>query len=1425
MKEKRKHNATKKALAMILVFCITFLSLEGNIPMDRVFAEENVLSEESVYKEENTSTEKNASEEMAEQNIEQEDVQTEIMDKATRLGMQRKGDIGDTLDGDYAYISEAGILLDDTTESGYAVRTGTAPWDENDEPGNDTGELNNIVRSFDNVTYTTYFRNKVRDDAPYSAYKTGRLHFEFVLPGSSQEVKFEEKSMSWLQAKEDVEYTIEEKEYQRKVCQVLRGSYLWVPSESNPSAIGESYQELNIVIRVLAMENGEVISPDFTFWLEGNQVPADGIVTGSNENCGEHQECEYKTISTPEIKVTTAPRYNVQLKTCEDRVQYIDSFDFTTGNEYAQNKEAGNVYGRINVIGITIQMVGKSPEHGLRGCELPDGKDIEFNLQLDAQYRNDKGDTYDVTKDNCPLLWSMDGNQKSNSQADGRLITGKYTFASGGAPFNKGTNYQSCSDGGSWIAEQSGNMVHITVQDYKIDYAQIPSADANVTQNIYYDPDTTVNYWEIQKVCFSAGECWIVQPFYDQNMNYIVDKYGAGNFTTTIEDSSLNITGKSGNALESVSDNTNQMVQNDDKTVLKMDLEKAGTIDQNIYYQKYKTIDSKTALTDGCIDNGKDWTVSGGELNITELLKHNTAEGIYTGVAYDDLIKFDDNFFDLEKVDIGSNAGLEKMSWKILYGAKADKKGWNHQDCQPGEADYDTEMKESTADNLIFFSSLDELREKGYECVAVLWEARGLASAQSTNCYIGLQGRVKNTAQAGSVYMVTHSAKAWNKKDIQEVAANYWNKAVSELTDDDYRNYALGDEFPTRENRMTVLSYENDYITSFWTNDYKTRSGLGTYLKSSYDKNGYVDGTAGILYGDSCLVVPYATKISKETVQQASGNQSAKRAYDLDSNQRIADYMLKISAVRTAGEYETEDATIKTTLYIEDTLPKGLHYISGSSFWGGTYTQKGEGKQGKIQNGLEMEPDVQINTDGTTTLKWTLENVTISEAEETYFDSIYYSCEIGTLGNQETDVENNEQLLNCAMIWGSDEQKRDFTLSNGNLAEMSIQVSKNNAISLSKIADQEFVEVGESVGDILNIGNNGVNPMEIIAVDSLPYDGDEVESAFSGACKVTELQVLTPELLDGFTLYYTTDKTQRGKTSKDYTKEEIQNSTNWEKLGVNNLTGNVEIPDEFEPIAIAAIGTLPEQKTLKMHITMCFPDGMSGDYIVNRLTRDDLESDARTYLVSRNLEGNVWMDSNKNGIYENNEEKINGVLVTLMKLKDGGNPKNQEDYQPYQMDDGTIAMVETGKQYNVSTGKTEDYADGKYKFSNLPAGTVAVRFEDGSFSLYLYEGTLRDQGDDDTVDSDAVPEYEEKEGVRTLKKGFISDIVMPTKEEMTSAIYNSKYHDFGIYPTDMVPDTGRKYHVPGNVLVMIIGAAGIVGIYRYRLKRRRGHYK
>lgn len=242
----------------------------------------------------------------------------------------------------------------------------------------------------------------------------------------------------------------------------------------------------------------------------------------------------------------------------------------------------------------------------------------------------------------------------------------KYAFLA--APFNTGNDYRSCKNGGEWTAAQSGQKIQVTVSGYEMDLGQLPYTDAKNDPAVYtyYDPNTSKGYWDIQTACFSAGEFWILQPFYDAQGGYIADEYGNGNFTMTVEDGNLMVTGESGQSLEEKDDNSNQMVTTDDRESVSMALEQPGEIEQYIRY-------AGTDVTNAYQNEGKDWSLSGGEISIQEQLAHLGAEGLHTAVAYDDLIKFDDRFFDIDSVQIGTVNGVENMTWKFLYGAKADK--------------------------------------------------------------------------------------------------------------------------------------------------------------------------------------------------------------------------------------------------------------------------------------------------------------------------------------------------------------------------------------------------------------------------------------------------------------------------------------------------------------------------------------------------------------------------------------------------------------------------------------------------------------------------------------------------------------------------------------------------------------------------------
>lgn len=1299
--------------------------------------------------------------------------------------------IGKLLDGDYAYISSAVMKSDSSTDSGYAVSTGTAPWDMEEtegDPGVDQRANDNLLRTFDVASYTVEINNRVRENSPYQFYESGTLHFEFILPFEKDKAIFEESSMGWLQSKKDVVYTIDQDSYtyNGQKCQVLRGSFLWEPSGENPAAIGAGMLDLNIAVRALALKNGDTMQPLFTFWMDGNEAPENGLVTGSGAECDKHGETEYRTVIGQEITITAVPRYNVKLYWDGSAThQKLGTFDFNSGNEGAPNQGLGMVNGRMVTFGMEFHMEGKSAEHGLRGLEIPQGE-ITFDLRLRSFYKPDSDDLVETTDKYPVLLWSVDENTNSKNGSNGRTLYASSPFSSNSA-WNRATGsgmqrYNSCYDGGTWSGTAEGNIVHITISDYQVDLTKLPNACASQSAKgtWYYSPTKVgEDYWKIQTACLSTGRCTVVQPFiYDGNS--AVEDFGAGQFDTRAYDINLMAAGQSGQSLPPDASTGNQAKTNDDKVAVAMRLDPSlGSFNQVIRYMKYD--DFGSPLTSGCSENGEDWITVGSHLTIADIIHVTQVENMTSVAAMDQLIKFDDRFFEPENCTVSGQGNSYTV--RILYGAKPEKTGWDHKGLEPSEEGYDDDMKNATTDELIFFPTLKALKESGYVCVALLTEWRGGSDTEFLVATY-LRGSCKaDSSLVGNVFMVTHESRGWNKAVLAESVAQYLDKETMELTNADYREYFKNGQFPTRRDGQ-VHSY-SEYPDPTWRYEPENRSGLLEYQKSVYDESGWAEGSVGSKYGDSCRVIGAVTEISQKCAQTTSaGNE--KLAYDMDTNQRIADFVVYPSLVRAdTGAASTDAEDIVTNVYVECELPAQLKYIPNSAHLGGDYVQTGEGKQGTVEGGALQNPETYVNEAGNVVLRWVFKDQIAShEQNTTELQPIHFSCDIGNPGGED-DVENNTTLTIHSKIWCDQDSFRGFKAAFNNLADTGIMVTGNSAASLSKVADHRVVNPEDGMGFTINVGNNSGESMNVFAIDSLPYIGDSAGSSFHGEYYVSELTMKQMDIDSNISLYYTTDAAQRGKTSIDYGLDDFTTGSTWQLLSMDSASGAVTIPtqdaEDFRPVAIAAVGRLPGNQTLKLHVTLKFPEGQAGDYVANRLTNGGMESYARVYIASRILEGKTWLDANRDGLQDKAEEKISGIKVTLMKLKKGGDASNFQDYEAVKGADGNNISVLTGETMDVHSGTVTNYGQGRYRFTNLPEGTYGVLFEGGTdYAILDTTASPVGMGSNDEIDSDAAPVYAED---GSLLHAFEPGIVMPSNDKITTTVYTSANHDLGIYPS------------------------------------------
>lgn len=375
------------------------------------------------------------------------------------------------LNGDYAYVARIAVS---------SIADGVTPWDANDEPGNDSGVGNKIVRTFDTLTYN--FNVAIDTYGTDKTYTEARVRLEFVLPLTEDQACFNQAAMAWMDMTSGYEpkLTTETHEIggEQIQCQVLTCYKHLLPSGTHSTAAPGEFGE-NVTVNVKSMKNGDTFAPIFSAAMEYNTW--DG-------KCTEHAQAEKKTIVADEIKVSATPKYNIKI---DGQSSYKSTFDFNTGNEKAPNQGIGQVSGRVMKMGVILQLYNDNASKGIKGIELPDGSPITFDIEVGSQYtintdnspsgkpQGTKVDTSDVY---TPLLWSCDGNLWTTfgeKNSDDRVLYEPYGCAQNMAPYNRGGGENACNDGGEWKATQEGTTIHVTVSGYQIDVDKMPIRNAD----------------------------------------------------------------------------------------------------------------------------------------------------------------------------------------------------------------------------------------------------------------------------------------------------------------------------------------------------------------------------------------------------------------------------------------------------------------------------------------------------------------------------------------------------------------------------------------------------------------------------------------------------------------------------------------------------------------------------------------------------------------------------------------------------------------------------------------------------------------------------------------------------------------------------------------------------------------------------------
>lgn len=1235
------------------------------------------------------------------------------------------------LSGDAAYINKIAMGTSDQAANG-GITDGSAPWDSSDVDGLDKANDNKRVRTFDTVKYDFYYETTSYNTT--SHYDSALIYFEFLMPVNKQQAVFVVDSMNWLK-KDNVYYTYEEELFNIKGTdyQVLHGSFLDYRENSDITAASKS---LNATVRVLNMQNGSQLQPIFSIWIENNDVGVtyenyipNGVAYNNGHKCGTHDENEVKSVLPDPVAVTCTPRYAVTLKRGEASLcSYKDSFDFFTGNEEALEKDIGVWNGEMDGYGIRLMVKGLDAEHGLKGCSFPQSDEsISFTLTLTATYQLPSDEElHDITAEFTPRVWSAD-EFEYGTQGDGREVNGYNGAPSYGAPLNSGKNHSedekryTCKNGGTWtfsepITEDGVRKIQVNVKGYEFDPEQLPHTyerGSKYSSEFYNLTDIGTNYWNIENAVFSTGEIWVLTPFYNApgtNPEYhIVEVKGSSNISLwqDIYANDLKVTDSSDKIIFS------KQGQNDHLNT-SVYLSNSGYYTTACTLLKPLTSTYNDSLISDCCDGTNalmDYATPGTYVDLEAWTYNDSAEGDDTGVAYNNMIKFDDACFELVTFNqmtatgyTGSGIGVQykpeyyaSSKWHetpsyescgdydeefvstlngstkdvtILFGTTKDKQGWNHKGLTPDQKGYDEEMMKATPDDLIWYTSMKSLTEDGATCVAVMAEYRNVANdgtnksnkSSMNHLHTVAHARVKDTADPNYVYAISNYSAAWTKSDVKGLVADESGDGkIGTMDYLYYTRYNFPSYSPDAANNMDSGNFPQPTHERSWNrcsrqargesgvDELNGNNGYGTAIKTYLDDSGtLISGSGGNLFQDNLYLISYKSNIGIQIAQTAA-DETEKTNYSMDNNQRVVDYKVLPKFIRSSADSSIcgETTTLYTDATIVITLPQGLEYYPDTAKWGGEYSQDSTCQSAGTVIGGEALETTIVQNEDGTSTLTWVLKNVPLSQSVEELDPIYFSCRIGSVDDSSNDVTNNQSLEVTADIYSTADPGALHGTDYNNRSSKSITVTKATALSIIKVADNSILEAGNTMGFTMSFRNDSQDAYTAWIVDVLPQNGID-QSSFNGELQLDEFTILSGiDDTSGLSFYYTTDTDVSGLT--DVTSLDV---TRWSSFELDE--NKSWKPNQKSITAIAFEYSIPGQTIVKMHTTLSLPDGKSGDIIQNKLFLNSLITSDISRIVKRTIEGLAWMDNNADGIQNDGDDSVlSDVKVSLYKLREG----------------------------------------------------------------------------------------------------------------------------------------------------------------------------
>ena len=1250
--------------------------------------------------------------------------------------------VHDMLDTDSAAVSRL-RLIDRIT--------GTAPFDADNARGDDKDENNDIVRSYDTVTYD--YEYTLTPDSTMDYYRRTRVGFRFELPYPQDKVTFDAEKMGWVDHTPGYEPKLTTETIDGTVTQVYTCYRLLEPTSQSPT-VNPGTGSIGLSVAVKGAPHGYRFHPTVKAWPAWD--------ASNPTNTGTHKRAE----DTPE-DVTVSAKLNLNVRMVDYGNVDRGVFDFSSGAANAPNKDEGKVTGLGLGIALVTEMRWPDRTKGLKGLEAPSGR-ITYRLRLSNQYSDDTkaGTKHPMERRWQPLLYDY-GHIDNMDSKYGR------TFAWMGDLRRRAPGVADRADGNDRVARGNttvttttggqGTDVTVSFDGYDTSVFPIDNSAPNIQQKCstdYMSSDCST----MQVGAIHTDVLQFITPT-SRDGRTVAQYYGNVDQTANIsmDDIALTATGAGGDRLATAEDNGNQAATGDDHAGSALTVRMPGTYSTRIRYTYWSnSVSWNDAGTSGDWTipdrvNGSDSLIQGSKLRLQighNIIIQSEGDAEVMGMG---LVKLDPN--SIEPVDDhpdtqptipmnvftwGMRAAKRRNAIPYWYAVKKDGTNWK---------DY-REQRDTKISGLDYYPTLNEAKRHG-TIVGMLFEDHNTVDPTGTSFnrtftpIVSLPARILDTARIGTVTPIVAETAYWTRNSLARTAnldadapGTQWQRWSDSLATrlPEYANSVKPD-----------LTYSGD-----------------TYRPATFDDNGVYQGgdTADTLKGDSLYIAGETPHIAKQ-VEQTNEAGNVKTVYDLDKEQRAVDWKL----TATADTSTTTDGGQYTTDYIiTDTLPKGLTYVDGSMTVGGQYTQHTPDK-GTVTGGTPVTPTIVVNKDGTTTMTIRVNGARADSGTQTV---IHYSTTIGAAFDPDHDVRNNDSFTNHATI----QSKRNMAppiSSKAQTADATVRVSRTRATALATRADPLLNDINRPLGYTNMLGNFSKDEKtDPYAVDVMPYTGLN-QSNYHGDYVMAGLTVKAGAgaSMNGVKVYFTTDQKWRNVDATKITREQV---TQWTEATVNATTGKVTIPDGYsKPVAWAFTSpSLPANARYDFSLSIKPTGNKAADSYVNRWADGDNKVDAVTQVVERKVNGVAWFDTNHDGVREDTDRLLPDVNVTLV----DGNGR-------------TVTSVD-GKPCTATTDR-----NGHYEIGSIPAGSgFKLRFTPKTGTAWHGQNvTVKNAKDaSEATDSDS---DREDDSHGNMVAGVITLKPFPALDEMTSAVYEDPNEDHGMSGTLMpaVPATFKAVKV------------------------------